>query len=194
MVGTIRVPLPPHTVRHTQFVPCLSLLGPIVVPREHGTIGFTTHPLADLFHTSRLVPIGHQTVLLSIHPRSFGFTRSVLVPSREFAHLLTIHPSTFRCELTIGVPTSKTPMRHTLLAEPSTLGLTGLERSAAVTRAWCEKEAIAKWRGVGLRDSFQALTIDESIRIRRGTFVHRGVLMAWAHATQAALEQAGHAA
>ena len=74
------------------------------------------------------------------------------------------------------------------------IGLTGLERSAAVTRAWCEKEAISKWRGVGFRDAFSALTSTHTTQIRRGTFVHRGVLMAWAHASASAIEQAGQAA
>ena len=74
------------------------------------------------------------------------------------------------------------------------IGLTGMDRSAAVTRAWCEKEAIAKRRGVGFRDAFDDLVARDATLVRHGTFIHRGVLMAWAHATERALEQAEHAA
>jgi len=74
------------------------------------------------------------------------------------------------------------------------VGLTGVERSAAVTRAWCEKEAIAKRRGVGFRDTFDALVARDATHVRHGTFIHRGILMAWAHASERVIEQAGHAA
>ena len=60
--------------------------------------------------------------------------------------------------------------------------LRGADRDARVTMAWCEKEAIAKASGVGLRTSFAALDprVHPEVRIESSTFVHRGCAMAWA--------------
>lgn len=51
--------------------------------------------------------------------------------------------------------------------------LTGAARDFAVTRAWCFKEAISKWRGIGLTVPFDELLLREDPTI----LVHDGRLM-----------------
>ena len=60
--------------------------------------------------------------------------------------------------------------------------LDGAERDEAVTKAWCMKEAIAKWRGEGLRSQFDDLILREDPRIlvEEGALVDGGARYRWA--------------
>jgi phosphopantetheinyl transferase len=60
--------------------------------------------------------------------------------------------------------------------------LDGAARDDAVTRAWCMKEAIAKWRGTGLRASLDALELadDPRILVEEGDLVDGDAVYRWA--------------
>jgi phosphopantetheinyl transferase len=53
-------------------------------------------------------------------------------------------------------------------------------RALGGTAAWAAMEAVAKWRGDGLRAPFGALGPPAGATIERGRFEHRGVPMVWA--------------
>lgn len=50
----------------------------------------------------------------------------------------------------------------------------------AMTRMWCEKEAYAKYLGVGFRRSFSDLVVPAHLARETGRLVHRGQPMCWA--------------
>lgn len=52
------------------------------------------------------------------------------------------------------------------------------------TRLWCEKEAYAKFLGVGFRRSFSDLVVPDHVGRRGGVFVHRGQSMCWARVSE----------
>lgn len=60
--------------------------------------------------------------------------------------------------------------------------LHGNDRDLAVTRAWCFKEAISKWRGCGLTVPFDELLLkeDPTILVSDGRLVDGDVLYCWA--------------
>jgi 4'-phosphopantetheinyl transferase len=58
--------------------------------------------------------------------------------------------------------------------------LEGRTRDVAVTRLWCKKEAIAKWKGVGFRAAFSELVDPDRARIEEGAFHFRGSEVRWA--------------
>jgi phosphopantetheinyl transferase len=60
--------------------------------------------------------------------------------------------------------------------------LGGAARDLAITRAWCMKEAISKWRGCGLRAPFDELLLREDPRVRvdDGTVRDGDALYCWA--------------
>jgi phosphopantetheinyl transferase len=53
----------------------------------------------------------------------------------------------------------------------------GFERDAAITGAWCMKEALSKWIGAGLRVPFHRLTVPRQARARSGRI--DGMAWAW---------------
>lgn len=60
--------------------------------------------------------------------------------------------------------------------------LHGSVRDLAVTRAWCMKEAISKWRGTGLRAPFDELLLreDPTVKIEDGTVRDGDAVYCWA--------------
>ncbi|MEQ9499543.1 MAG: 4'-phosphopantetheinyl transferase superfamily protein [Deltaproteobacteria bacterium] len=60
------------------------------------------------------------------------------------------------------------------------------DRDLSATTLWCEKEAYAKYLGVGFRRSFSDLEVPTVLRREAGSIVHRGRTMCWARVGSAA--------
>lgn len=60
------------------------------------------------------------------------------------------------------------------------------DRDLRATALWCEKEAYAKYLGVGFRRSFSDLAVPRSLAREVGAIEHRGRTMCWARVRNAA--------
>jgi phosphopantetheinyl transferase len=60
--------------------------------------------------------------------------------------------------------------------------LSGSVRDRAVTRTWCMKEAVAKWRGTGLRAPFDELLLreDPTVKVEEGVIGDGDAIYCWA--------------
>lgn len=60
-------------------------------------------------------------------------------------------------------------------------------RDVEITRVWCEKEAYAKYLGVGFRRSFSDLVVPAHLGRAGGHILHRGRAMCWARVSMESL-------